>query len=323
MVLGKAAEKASQTNFFLPFNESPGHKPKVLLVLRLNISPKRTSAFRPYNHTLLLGSLEYFCLGLRVGAVLLWALQCLHHGRRSCKGWAMPCAFLVPLSREKGLSVCRINKVLWAESHWLVKKEEKRGNKGETINVCLFNLSLHVLTSSFFLGKHMGRGERMQHEVLSGDIMAGALAAAPGTSWHLPVELREEEWFSYGHVSFERENQAGNWGVKGEWGWQRELCPWSWRARSPTPSCWCGHRLQCSASPALKSLLVPALQLVLSIGTALGPALLSQQLPLWRDKQKKEAWVYWSVRGCHNKQCLFFLLSDNDKLDYQVRVFSE
>lgn len=48
--------------------------------------------------------------------------------------------------------------------------------------MCLFNLSLHVLTSSFFLGKHMRRGERMQHEVLSGDTMAGALAAAPGTS---------------------------------------------------------------------------------------------------------------------------------------------
>lgn len=86
MVLGKAAEKASQINFFLPSNENPGHKPKVLFVLRLNISTKKTSAFRPYNHTLLLGSLKYFCLGMRAGAVLLWVLQCLHQGRRSWKG---------------------------------------------------------------------------------------------------------------------------------------------------------------------------------------------------------------------------------------------
>lgn len=50
------------------------------------------------------------------------------------------------------------------------------------MNVHLFNLSLHVLTLSFFLGKHVGKGERMQHELLSGDIMAGAPAAAPGTS---------------------------------------------------------------------------------------------------------------------------------------------
>lgn len=92
MVLGKAAEKASQT---LPSDENPGHKPEVLLVLRLNISPKRASAFGRYNHTLLLASLEHFCLGLRAGDVLLWALQCLHHHRRGRPaGKAEPCPVL-------------------------------------------------------------------------------------------------------------------------------------------------------------------------------------------------------------------------------------
>lgn len=108
MVLGKAAEKASRTNFFLPSDENPGHKPKVLFVLRLNISLKRASAFGPYNHTLLLGSLEHFCLGLRAGDVLLWALQCLHHCRRSRHaGKAEPSRVLpLLLSAEREASQC-------------------------------------------------------------------------------------------------------------------------------------------------------------------------------------------------------------------------
>lgn len=105
MVLGKAAEKASQTNFFLPSDENPGHKPKVLFVLRLNISPKRAAAFGPYNHTLLLGSLEHFCVGLRAGDVLLWALYC---GRRSRHaGKAEPCPVLsLLISAKRKASQC-------------------------------------------------------------------------------------------------------------------------------------------------------------------------------------------------------------------------
>lgn len=107
MVLGKEAEKASQTNFFLSSDENPGHKPKVLFVLRLNISPERATAFGPYNHTLL-GSLEHFCVGLRAGDVLLWALQCLHHRRRSSHaGKAEPCpALSLFISAERKASQC-------------------------------------------------------------------------------------------------------------------------------------------------------------------------------------------------------------------------
>lgn len=108
MVLGKAAEKASQTNFFLPSDENPGYKPKVLFVLRLNISLKRASAFGFKKHTLLLGSLEHFCLGLRAGDVLLWALQCLHHHRRGrIAGKAEPCPVLsLLLSAGRKTSQC-------------------------------------------------------------------------------------------------------------------------------------------------------------------------------------------------------------------------
>lgn len=108
MVLGKAAEKASQTNFFLPSDENPGHKPKVLFVLRLNISLQRVSAFGPYNHALLLGSLEHLCLGLRTGDVPLWALQCLHQCRRSRHaGKAGPSPVLsLLLSADRKASQC-------------------------------------------------------------------------------------------------------------------------------------------------------------------------------------------------------------------------
>lgn len=158
----------------------------------------------------------------------------------------------------------------------------------------------------------MGRGERMQHELLSGDMMLEDLLLPLALPWHLPGELREEDWFSYGHLSFERENQAGKWGVKGEWGWQRELLEPG--AHGTNPSSSCGHPSSaqpcqpwipfcpCSAISAQHWL------------TALGPALLSQQLLLWRDKMKKEAWVCWSVRGCHNNHWVFFFqLRDNDK----------
>lgn len=47
MVLRKAVGKASQTLFFLSPAENPGHKPKVLFVLRLNKSPQRATDFGP------------------------------------------------------------------------------------------------------------------------------------------------------------------------------------------------------------------------------------------------------------------------------------
>lgn len=153
MVLGKAAEKASQTNFFLPSDENPGHKPKVLFVLRLNISLQRVSAFGPCNHALLLGSLEHLCLGPRGCAALGTAVPPSVQEEQACwKGWAKPCDLLAPLSRQKGLSMCGISKVLQPEFHWLVKKEERRGKGGSIANMHLFNLSQPMLTLSFFLG---------------------------------------------------------------------------------------------------------------------------------------------------------------------------
>lgn len=173
--------------------------------------------------------------------------------------------------------MCEINEVLWAESHWLVKEEETRGKWGSIINVCLFNLSVHVLTSSFFPREIHGKGWENAAWAPVCLISGWSTCCCP---WHfLGIHLGSwEDWFSYGHVSFERENQAGKRGVKGEWGWQRELCLWSWGAHCTTPSSYRGHCLQCQTWPALKSLFVHALQLVLSIDTALGPALLPQQL---------------------------------------------
>lgn len=60
MTLGKAVGKASQTLFLLSADENPGHKPKVLFVLRLNKSPKRATNFGPYNRTLVLRTRDAF-----------------------------------------------------------------------------------------------------------------------------------------------------------------------------------------------------------------------------------------------------------------------
>lgn len=63
MVLGKAVGKASQTLFFLSPDANPGHKPKVLFILKLNKSPKRATGFGPCNHILVPGTPAAFLRG--------------------------------------------------------------------------------------------------------------------------------------------------------------------------------------------------------------------------------------------------------------------
>lgn len=143
----------------------------------------------------------------------------------------------------------------------------------------------------------------MQHELLSGDIMAGALAAAPGTSlastWAAERKGLVQLWprlFWEGKPGWEMGSERGVGLAEG-------VVPLELRSSQH-------HSQQLMWTlplvPSLAIPLCPCSAISAQHWHCFGPCSPLQQLLLWRDKLKKEAWVCASVRGCHNNHCVFF-----------------
>ena len=88
MVLGKTVGKASRTLFFLSPDENPGHKPKVLFVLRLKVARGQLVLDLTTVHSSRVPQ-QHFCVGLRAGGALLrwWMLQRLQHRSEEQTCW--------------------------------------------------------------------------------------------------------------------------------------------------------------------------------------------------------------------------------------------